>query len=566
MPLRAALISAVAALAALPSALAPAAARADATQESTFQDDQYLIYNTSAGVNHTLARLRSLGVTRVRVNVKWSTIAPDPTSSTPPAGFNPVLPSDYPAANWVPYDRLVEYAAAYGIGVDFNVTAPGPLWAMRHDSPTTRAADHWAPNVAEFTAFVYALGYRYSGTYTPPAQASSTVPSSSPGILGLPIKLPGLTGPPAATTSQAPSSSTALPRVDYWSVWNEPDQPGWLAPQWRKYRGKEVLNSPRLYREYAEAAYTALYFTGHIKDTILIGELAPEGYTTPGYYNATTPMPFLRAMYCVDSHYRRLTGEAASALGCPTKGSAKAFVDANPVLFYATGFAHHPYFFYHPPSYTTPDPDFVPLADLGRLEHGLDRSLAAYGSHRHLPIYLTEYGYQTNPPDPRQVVTPAEQAAYLNQSDYIAWRDPRVRSVSQFLLYDAAPNAMYPTTSPDYWDTFQTGLLYLDGRQKPAYAAYRLPIWIPSTRVRARTRMFVWGEIRPGPHTVPQRATIQWRATGGKWTTIATVRFRQAEGYFTTRVRPPGSGTVQIAWRSPSGHVYTSRSVPIRVG
>jgi hypothetical protein len=471
-------------------------------------------------------------VTRVRVNVKWSTIAPDPTSPTPPAGFNPVLPSDYPAANWVPYDRLVEYAAAYKIGVDFNITAPGPLWAMRHDSPTTRAADHWAPNVADFTEFVYALGYRYSGTYTPPSQPSST----------------------------------ALPRVDYWSIWNEPDQPGWLAPQWRKYRGKEVLNSPRLYREYAEAAYTALYFTGHIKDTILIGELAPEGYTTPGYYTATTPMPFLRAMYCVDSHYRRLTGQSASALGCPTKGSAKAFVDANPVLFYASGFAHHPYFFYHPPSYSTPDPDFVPLANLGRLERGLDRSLAAYGIHRHLPIYITEYGYQTNPPDPRQVVTPAEQAAYLNQADYMAWRDPRVRSVSQFLLYDSAPNTMLPPTSLDYWDTFQTGLLYLDGRQKPAYDAYRLPIWIPSTRVHPGTRMFVWGEIRPGPHTVVQLAAIQWRASGGKWTTIATIRVHQPEGYFTSRVRSPGSGGVRIAWRSPGGHLYTSRVVTVRTG
>jgi hypothetical protein len=277
-------------------------------------------------------------------------------------------------------------------------------------------------------------------------------------------------------------------------------------------------------------------------------------------------MPFLRAMYCVDSRYRRLTGQAASALGCPAKGSTKAFVAANPVLFDATGFAHHPYFFYHPPAYTTPDADFVPLANLGRLERGLDRSFAAYGIHRHLPIYITEYGYQTNPPDPRQVVTPAEQAAYLNQADYMAWRDPRVRSVSQFLLYDSAPNATVPKASLDYWDTFQTGLLYLNGRQKPAYNAYRLPIWIPSTRVQPRTRMFVWGEIRPGPHAVVQQAQVQWRAAGGKWTSMATVRFRQAEGYFTTRVRPPGTGAVRIAWRSPGGHVYTSRSVSIRVG
>mgnify|MGYP001185100595 CR=1 FL=1 len=541
------------------AAIAPGVANASTKQESTFQDDAYLLYNSSAGVSYTLAQLASLGVTRVRVNVKWSYIAPSPLSKTEPRNFNPIDPASYPAANWAPYDRLVEYAAAYGMGVDFNITAPGPLWAMGRGAPTAKAADHWNPNAQAFREFVYALGARYSGTYTPP----QTPTIDSAGGLVLPLVHALL---PGANSSTPTPPATPLPRVDYWSIWNEPNQPGWLAPQWSRYGHTQVLNSPRLYRSYVDAAYRALAETGHGRDTILIGELAPEGYTTPGAYIATTPMPFLRALYCVDNNYRRLTGSAAVALGCPTGGGPSDFVAANPELFYAAGFAHHPYFFFHTPSYSSPDPDYVPLANLNRLESGLDRSFAAYGVHRKLPIYITEYGYQTNPPDPREIVTPAEQATYINEADYIAWGNSRVRSVSQFLLYDSGPNRSYPQSSPYYWDTFNTGLLFENGAQKPALAAYRTPIWMPSPRARRGARMLVWGQIRPGPHDRPQQALIQWWSGHGAWRTIQTVSFEQAEGYFTTHVTPPGSGYVRIAWQLPHGSLYTSRYAPIRVG
>jgi hypothetical protein len=208
----------------------------------------------------------------------------------------------------------------------------------------------------------------------------------------------------------------------------------------------------------------------------------------------------------------------------------------------------------------------VPLANLNRLESGLDRSLATYGVHRKPPIYITEYGYQTNPPDPREIITPAEQAAYINQADYLAWRNGRVRSVSQFLLVDSGPNRNYPQSSPYYWDTFNTGLVFTNGQPKPAYAAYRTPIWIPSPRVGRGGAMFVWGQIRPGPHDKVHAALIQWWSGHGAWRTIQTVSFNQLKGYFTTRAKPPGSGYLRIAWQPPHGPVYTSRPAPIRVG
>jgi hypothetical protein len=511
-------------------AAGPAAAEASQTQVSIFQDDSYLIYRSTRTVDRTLGVLRALGVERVRLNVKWSYLAPRANSRRKPRGFDATNPAAYPLGVFGPYDRLVARAQRHGMSVEFNVTAPGPLWAMRRGAPDAKSGDHWYPDPREFGRFVAALGARYSGRFLAP------------------------TG--------------VVPRVADWSIWNEPNQPGWLAPQWRKVKGRQVLNSPRLYRKYVDAAAAALYGTGHAAatDTILIGELAPEGYENPGALIATTPMPFLRALYCLDGGYRPLRGNAAKAMDCPTNGTAKAFVAANPLLFYATGFAHHPYYFFRPPAYSAPDPNFVPLANLGRLQSGLDRAFRAYGLRRSIPIYLTEYGYKTNPPNPYVAFTPAQQAEFLNQADYMAWRNPRVRSVAQFLLYDSRPNSRYKPSDFRYWSTFQTGLLFANGKPKPGYVAYRTPIWIPSPHVRRHGTMFVWGQLRPAPHDVSQVAQIQWRGARGGYKTIATVKVATGgEGYLTTIVRPPGTGTVRIAWTSARGAHFVSRAVTVRV-
>jgi hypothetical protein len=506
--------------------LAPSAALADHTQLSTFQDDAYLIDSPTSTVEHVLTVLEGLGVEQIRVNVQWATIAPDPLSTVEPSGFDPTDQADYPAANWAPYDRLVELAGAAGISVDFNITAPGPLWAMGNDSPTTRAANHWEPNPVQFYYFVYALGTRYDG------------------------------------------DTDGIPRVSTWALWNEPNQPGWLAPQALKVHGKEVAQSPRMYRALADAAYEGLYFSGHTGsgDTILIGETAPEGDAQLGFYTPITPLPFLRDLYCVNARYQRLRGSAAAALGCPAGGSAATFVKDNPVLFYATGYAHHPYYFTHAPQVSATNSNFIPLANLGRLEGFLDSVFDSYSVHRRLPLYLTEYGYQTKPPDPYQVVTPAEQATYLNQADYIAWRNPRVRTVSQFLLYDAAPNVLFKPSQFDYWDTFQTGLLFQNGAYKPAFFSYRMPIWVPSPTFKAGQPVFIWGQVRPADRLGSQRVSILWRPLHGGYRTIASARTVAGTGYLTANVKLPGSGAVKLSWETDYGAVMESRGVVVSEG
>src|SRR5437763_1112569 len=106
-----------------------------------------------------------------------------------------------------------------------------------------------------------------------------------------------------------------------------------------------------LYRSYGAAAVSGLSLSGHTlaHATVLIGELAPEGYEQPGTLTAMTPMPVLRALYCLDANYRPLRGGSASAVGCPSQGPTRAFVDHDPGFFSASGLAHHLYSFYSPP-------------------------------------------------------------------------------------------------------------------------------------------------------------------------------------------------------------------------
>jgi hypothetical protein len=395
-----------------------------------------------------------------------------------------------------------------------------------------RAANHWTPSALQFYYFMIAIGLRYSGAFHPAPYAAAP----------------------------------AIPAVTYWSVWNEPNQPGWLSPQWRRYKHHWAMNSPRLYRQYVDAAYLALALTGHTTatNTILVGELAPEGYTTPGSYVATTPLPFVRALYCVNRHYKPLRGAAAAALGCHKDGDRATFVKDDPLLFSATGFAHHPYYFFHTPAYRTPDPNFAPLANIGRLGRALDRIFATYHVKRKIPFYFTEYGYESNPPDPHRPVTLDQQATYLNEADYMSWRNSRVRSVAQFLLYDSPPNPLYKPSDPAYWQTFQTGLLFANGKRKPAYDAYRMPIWIPHPRFRRGAKTFIWGDLRGAPHTSRQTAVIQWRPRhGGDWSTIASIAVTNPDGYFTARARIPGTGLVRSEWLPPGGGHEASRSVTV---
>jgi hypothetical protein len=276
------------------------------------------------------------------------------------------------------------------------------------------------------------------------------------------------------------------------------------------------------------------------------------------------PMPFLRALYCVSHAYAPLSGERARELACPVSGNPAAFAAQHPGLLAATGYAHHPYSFHAPPWQPMADPNLATLADLPRLEAALDRIFSVYRWPRGVPLYLTEYGYVSNPPNPFAEFSPSQQAAYINQGEYMAWSDPRVRAFAQFLLVDDRPKATARIGSRPYWSTFQTGLISLDGRPKPAYTAYRLPVFLPAAV--AGPRVEVWTQLRAARHDAVQTAAVEyWPRGASGFALVRHVQTTNARGFLVAHLALPTGGLIRVAWRDPStGQVFRSRAVRVR--
>ncbi len=481
----------------------------------------------------TLDALKSIGVDDVKVFMPWASMAPAPLSHTRPAGFDAANPASYAAPLWAGYDAVIRAAAARGMGVDLALEAPAPLWATGPGVPPGTSpgfVGSWEPSAKEYALFVQAVGKRYSGHYTPSG------------------------------------ASSPIPAVRFWSIWNEPNYGAQLAPQAADNSTVEV--SPLLYRELVDAAWTALGQTGHASDQIVIGEVAPRGQTTgdqPGNFSGMVPLRFIRALYCVDLSFHPLTGTAATLRGCPATASAsKAFPSQHPGLFHASGFAVHPY----PQGQVTPnvptanEPDYADLPKLPDLEATLDGAQKAYGLDTRLPIYDTEFGYQTNPPETIQRAIPPKLAAYyMNWAEYISWHDARVASWDQYLLTDPPPPS-----------NFDTGLEFANGKPKdPMYEAFRMPLYLPNSTGKKDQALDVWGCVRPAhwllaSSKAPQVAEIQFQpASGGAFKTVGRVTITDKYGYFNTSVTFPSSGSVRTAWSSPTtGQIY-SRVAPVTI-
>jgi hypothetical protein len=447
--------------------LAPAgSAHADSTQESIFQDDLLLVGSGAAVRESTLDELQSLGVDTIRVFVPWAQVAPDATSTVRPT-FDAADPRAYPAANWAPFDDLLRSAASRSLSVIVTPTTPLPAWASRCGG-SVAARQSCRPDPAEFGQFVRALGTRWSG-------------------------------------------SGSLPLVSRWGLMNEPNVGRWLTPQWVRRGGRLVAVSPSLYRQLAAAAISALQATGHGGDQILLGETAPIGHTSgPLVRRPVATAEFWRDLLCIAASGRRLTGRAAREQGCTTATRLNV-----------TAVAHHPYVRGGSRSpLTPPRRDEIAISSISRLKTILAQGARRGMIPRRLPLFYTEFGFQSRPPDRILGVPLSLQAAYLDESEWIAYRDPAVRGLAQYLLRDDPQLA-----------GFQSGLEFLDGRAKPALAAYRFPLWV----VRRGVSAIVFGRVRPG-HGANGIVHIQLRLPGkGRlFTDFLTARPNSA-GFFVVK-------------------------------
>jgi hypothetical protein len=309
-------------------------------------------------------------------------------------------------------------------------------------------------------------------------------------------------------------------RVATWSIWNEPNLPRFLRPQFAD-GGRPA--SPQLYRKLYDAGRRGLVAAGRGADPTLFGELAPRGTGS-----VVAPLTFLRGMLCLDDAYKK-------------RGKGCARLDT-------TGMAHHAYTTRQGPWFVPPGRNDVTIGVLGRLTKALDRAANAGALPKALPIWLTEFGIQSTPDD-IQGVSLARQPEFDAISERIARSNPRVASFSQYLLRDDVP------TGPEQYGGFESGLRFADGKAKPSLNAWRLPLAVR----REGSRASIWGRVRPA--TAPVAAEVQYRSGKGAWRSLKAVTTDE-RGSFTFRSSYAKGRTWRLRWTQPDGTVRTG--APIR--
>jgi hypothetical protein len=169
------------------------------------------------------------------------------------------------------------------------------------------------------------------------------------------------------------------------------------------------------------------------------------------------------------------------------------------------------------------------MADLERLEREVKR---AFGAKR---IWLTEYGYQTNPPDTFLGVAPEQQALYVATSALRVYRAAAVDMLVFFMVRDDA--------EPAGW---QSGLYTEDGEVKPALAAFRFPLL---QTARRGASIELWGQVRPRAGSQPFRI---WLEEDDRAAWLGGTRATDSHGFFSVKVTAPSGARVRV-WSPRDG-------------
>ena len=522
------------------SVLGAPAAQASPEQVSVMMDDDQLLYRGDKVRGRTLVQMRSLGVDVVRATVLWKTLAEGASLTNKEISrlkgntlkerargqrrrFKPSNPRTYPTRNWDRYDNLVKDAAKYGMRVYFTITGPGPSYAHRKAPASQRSnAGTYKPIPTRFRDFVEAVGRRYSGR-----------------------------------TRDENGVKRPLPRVSLWSIWNEPNQPGWLTPQFEKRDGQVVPAAPALYRKLYHAGVQGLERAGHnlAADGIFIGETAPLGSDRQGPRNGMRPVAFLRELLCLKPDGTSYDGPDAARRDCDD------FAKNGPLK--ATAFAHHPYTKKVAPTKAPANPDEITIANIGTLGPLLDTLSDQSGGKlpRDMPVLLTEFGYESNPPDPRNGIPYGRQAQFNQLAEFLAYNDPRVQATTHFLLRDVAPLKRYPRGSRLYWFTYQSGLVTNAGRSKPAVFAYALPFVVFPAGEGVTG---FWGQLRFRPNGAQDVAVVMWRPSPrAPWQQVGEPAATSPRGYFTGSLATPGpGGEYRAVYVNPETAKITHSSLP----
>jgi hypothetical protein len=436
---------------------------------------------------HALAQMQSLGVKALRVELNWFNVAPGQTATSKPA-FDMTNPGNYA---WGEYDALIAEAQRLHWKVLLTLTSPVPRWATSNK----KAPYVTKPDPKDFQEFMTAVARHYG----PTGRFGST--------------------------------------VSLFSIWNEPNHPAFLQPQWNT---NGTAASPRIYRALYQAGYAGLQAGGIAKPKVLLGETAPTGYERVNYkrekskalLHDVAPLLFMRETLCLNAKYRK-------------SGSCTPLT--------AIGYAHHAYSTAAGPLYKPKEKDDVTIGVLSRLSSALSKAFAAHGVTSNLPIYLTEFGVQSKP-NRYLGVSVAQQAEFDAIAEKIAWSNGRVAAFSQYLLVDDPLGGKPGSSVTGGTIGFQTGLEYLNGKPKPLYFGFPVPLTVS----KSGHGFSLWGLVRPTTGATKVTVLVQTKRSG-KYKTLKTVTTNSG-GYWTLRSSTKGTHW-RVRWVSPTGAKYEGPAI-----
>jgi Cellulase (glycosyl hydrolase family 5) len=404
----------------------------------------------------------------IRINVFWSEVV----GSQPPA--NPTNPADS-AYDFSSIDAAVTDARARGFTVMLTVLR-APVWALGRNPPDDARPGAWKPDPKALGEFAQALARRYSG------------------------KLRG-----------------GLPRVRYFEAWNEPNQTGYLAPQWE---GKRRV-SPDRYRRLLNAFYAGVK-AAQPTAVVIGGAMSPFGDSRGDPLDPRRPrirpLVFARDLFCLSRKLKR------------TRCGAKPHLDV---------LSQHPINQFNPPDYSAINPNDIQVADF----HKLRRVLRAAERVKHVrpaghhALWATEIWWQTKPPTDFGVPV-ARQARWLEESMYMLWKQG-ASAVVQFNIRDPANAGSFLSPA--------SGVFFHSGEKKPAYRSFRFPF---VTHRKSKKRVGLWGKA---PET--GKLKVQKKRRKG-WHTIDKLNVRAGK-IFTESLRLRGKAklrgkigkTTSLVWR-----------------
>jgi hypothetical protein len=179
--------------------------------------------------------------------------------------------------------------------------------------------------------------------------------------------------------------------------------------------------------------------------------------------------------------------------------------------------------------------------DLGRLTRAVKAAVVARTllPARHKPLWVTEFGYDSNPPNPTPgAISTATQARWLEESFYVFWHEG-VSTVLWYLVRDQ---------TPPYNRNYFSGVYFRNGTPKPSFTAYRFPFVVMPASGRAQ----LWG-MSPVSGTVD--VELQ---SGSTWRVIARLHASVGVPYGRTLRLPSGVYRATVGTQSSLPWTYSA--------